>query len=678
MTRGRYGEIFDLVPRPKVMTQVDTGTFKIGATLSYQTKAYGEEIQTWHKVWLAGCFKLEVAGQKPTLVFVRQDKFSPQQYKLTITKSEIKIEYQYKEGIYYAMLMLHKLYHLYEGELPCVQIVDWPDIQKRGLLFDISRGKIPKLEGLIELVDLLALLQYNELQLYIEGPVFDYESIRWQGKDKTQLITKEEIKYLQAYCKERCIKLIANQNVLGHMKGWLQLEPYKKFSEKPDDSNCTTLNINDPQAVDFAKTLIKDILRCYDSNVINVNLDEPEELGQGASLERVQLQGKDNVYLEYVDEIHQYVTSLNRKMMMWADVIERYPNILKKLPKDIVLLQWGYEAQYDFKKYAKRLKDWGGEFYLCPGTSSWLSFSGRYENMIQNVSRAIEAAKEQKGNILLTDWGDGGHMQHPYVSYLAYIFAGNGMWHEKEKNKVDLEKYLSHLLGDKANRVGQIIKALGNYYLYEGVKAPNQTSLFNMYTTGYIYNKIYENEISLAIGRLSEKATRQQEENVWACITPYEQEKIHKLISWAQGEVECLQLSKVVVKKEIISTLNWIKLCLYMDDFIRQEYKVSRIKRLEKIKMILKTIDQIEEMDTVLWQQRNKPSGLQNILGQLAYIRKLYLDKKQEIDKGFVYNILDHIKTYRNYRAYLHKSNTIENKKYKQLYKKAVERGKKL
>lgn len=68
------------------------------------------------------------------------------------------------------------------GPVPSHRVIeDWPDLPRRGLMLDISRGKVPQMERLYRLVDLLADLKLNELQLYTEH-TFAYRNHRevWQ------------------------------------------------------------------------------------------------------------------------------------------------------------------------------------------------------------------------------------------------------------------------------------------------------------------------------------------------------------------------------------------------------------------------------------------------------------------------------------------------------------------
>jgi len=98
-------------------------------------------------------------------------------------------------------------------------------------MLDISRGKVPTLETLYKVVDLLSDLKYNHLQLYIEGFSFGYPSFKHLWENTEIPIKPNEFRQLDAYCKDNYIELVPNQNSVGHMGAWLATEEYKDLAE---------------------------------------------------------------------------------------------------------------------------------------------------------------------------------------------------------------------------------------------------------------------------------------------------------------------------------------------------------------------------------------------------------------------------------------------------------------
>ena len=112
--------------------------------------------------------------------------------------------------------------------VPVLTIADWPVLPHRAYMKDIARCRIPTMIELYRMVDLMASLKYNQLQLYMEASyAYEQHEEVWKG---TSPMTAEEIQLLDTYCHARCIELVPNQNSLGHMHRWLIHEKYSGTS----------------------------------------------------------------------------------------------------------------------------------------------------------------------------------------------------------------------------------------------------------------------------------------------------------------------------------------------------------------------------------------------------------------------------------------------------------------
>ncbi len=120
--------------------------------------------------------------------------------------------------------------------IPNIQISDFPDFPARGVMLDISRNKVPTFETTLALVDMLAGWKINQLQLYTEH-TFAYRQHPEVWAEASPF-TGEEILALDAFCRDRHIELVPNQNSFGHMEPWLIHERYRPLAEAPD--GCMT------------------------------------------------------------------------------------------------------------------------------------------------------------------------------------------------------------------------------------------------------------------------------------------------------------------------------------------------------------------------------------------------------------------------------------------------------
>ena len=120
--------------------------------------------------------------------------------------------------------------------LPCLEVRDAPDLPRRGFMLDVSRDRVPTEASLCALVEQLAALKLNVLQLYTEH-TFAYPGHEAVWRDASPL-TPEEIVRLDAFCAERGVELVPNQNGFGHMERWLRHPAYRALGELESGGSC--------------------------------------------------------------------------------------------------------------------------------------------------------------------------------------------------------------------------------------------------------------------------------------------------------------------------------------------------------------------------------------------------------------------------------------------------------
>src|SRR5208282_3083298 len=259
-------------------------------------------------------------------------------YALSISKDGIELSFRETGGLRAATATLRQLLRQYGRRLPCLKIRDWPDFPRRGVMLDISRGRVPKLETLFELVEHLADFKINELQLYTEH-TFAYRKYKsvWQSWGA---LTGEEIRKLDARCRELGIDLVPNQNSFGHLRYLLEdprLRKLAEVSESYEDASGgfirrpSTLAPNHAGTLSFLRRLYDELLPNFSSEFFNVGCDETWDLGRGQSKKLCGAKGKGRVYLDFLKQIHREVSARGKRMMFWGDIILKYPKLIREL-----------------------------------------------------------------------------------------------------------------------------------------------------------------------------------------------------------------------------------------------------------------------------------------------------------------------------------------------------------
>ncbi len=410
----------------------------------------------------------------------------PEGYALAISKTGIEISFREMAGLRAATATLRQLLREYGRRLPCLRIRDWPDFPRRGVMLDISRGRVPKLETLLDLAEKLSDFKINELQLYTEH-TFAYKKYKsvWQSWGA---LTAKEIKILDARCRELGIDFVPNQNSFGHLRYFLEDPRLKKLGElsEPYEAETkdflrrpTTLAPNHLGTIPFLRGLYDELLPNFSSQFFNVGCDETWDLGRGQSKKVYEAKGKGRVYLDFLKKIQREVSTREKKMMFWGDIILKYPKLIRELPKNIIALNWGYEANHPFAKEAAQFAKAKIPFYVCPGTSTWQTLIGKHDNALANLKAAAKAG-EKFGAIgyLITDWGDGGHPQPLAVSWPMLVAGAALAWNSKDFNESKLVPVLSRdVFEDSTGKIAAAAFKLGFAHKKLGVKALNETPL---------------------------------------------------------------------------------------------------------------------------------------------------------------------------------------------------------
>ena len=379
-------------------------------------------------------------------------------------------------------------------EVCAVHIEDRPDFGIRGVMLDVSRNRVPTMAYLERLIDRLAEWKVNHLQLYVEHTYAyaDHEEV-WRDASP---FTAEEIRSLDAFCRERFIELAPNQNSFGHFHRWLVHDRYRPLAEVPEgfrhpfsvDPEPFSLCATDPRVLELLAGLYDELLPQFGSRRFNVGLDETFDLGRGRSAGACEERGKPAVYLDFLRQVHRLVTERGRQMLFWGDIILEHPEVIDRIPEDAVALCWGYEADHPFADQCARLAASGRQFWVCPGTSSWNSFGGRLHNAIGNLALAATAGRDAGAQgFLITDWGDHGHLQPTPVAELPLSIGAGFAWSVDtaaeaatgpERNE---EAWLDHarrFVCDGDETTARTVVDLGAIDLDCGGPAMNGTTLF--------------------------------------------------------------------------------------------------------------------------------------------------------------------------------------------------------
>lgn len=399
---------------------------------------------------------------------VRDPAVPGEGYRLDLTADDCVITTADAAGERHARATLAQLRTHYGARIPTLTITDAPVFAVRGAMLDVSRDRIPTMAEFGRIIPLLASFKFNHLQLYVEHTVaYAGHEAAWAGLDP---LTPDELRALDALCAAHGIELAANQNCFGHLSGFLKLPAYQHLAEIAVDGTWDfnglvtrtgpfSLCPSEPAALTFISDLLAQLCPLIRSPWVNIGCDETFDVGQGKSRAAVAQRGRAPVYLDFVRQVCALVQSHGKRPQFWADIALEHPEYLHELPADLCGLAWGYEGDARFGAWCSSLIASGHTAWVCPGTSSWRSFTGRTSERRANLLAAAEqGAAHGASGFLVTDWGDIGHRQQWPISLHGLAEAAHRAWSGTQP--FDARAAGLHAFGHAA--IGPWLDALGD------------------------------------------------------------------------------------------------------------------------------------------------------------------------------------------------------------------------
>jgi len=371
------------------------------------------------------------------------DVLCEEAYRLEIAEEGIAIRASSGRGFLYGAATLIQLCKLYKGEIPCMEIDDEPSFPNRGYLLDVSRGRVPTMDTLRNLVDKLALYKINQLQLYVEDSFLldGFEEI-WSQTDP---LISEEILELDRYCSIRGIELIPCIATFGHLYNLLSSESFGQYREIPEDPGEVftwhnrmiyhTINVSDPQSVDLIIGILDQYISLFRSNKVNICCDETFDLGKGKSAEQARAHSKGSLYVAYVNKLVGFLQSVGREVMIWGDMLLEHQESVGELYVDVTVLNWNYDNGR-FENKVRFFRDAGMKQYVCPSVAGHSRLVNAYGLSFVNIQEMAElGCKYGAEGFLNTEWGDSGHINMPSLSVPCMIYGAAKSWNVQDKRE---------------------------------------------------------------------------------------------------------------------------------------------------------------------------------------------------------------------------------------------------
>ena len=360
-------------------------------------------------------------------------------------------------GMFYGIQTLRQL-TVGNGSGACLEAVtirDWPAMRYRGISDDISRGPVPKLAFQEHVVRVLAAFKMNVYSPYMEA------ALDYTGSPLTALpggaMTPSDYSALVHFAEQYHVTVIPEQEAFGHLHHVLMLDQYAPLSELPLGDALAPENANSFQLI---RGWFTELANLTPGPFLHIGADEVTEIGLGQSRRLVEQQGEPQIYLNFLTQVHATLAPLHKRLLFWGDIAMKNPQLVNKLPKDMIAVAWEYGPRAEgFEKWIRPFTDAGMETWVAPGINNWgRVYPSNWEGLPNIQEFVRDGQKLGATGMLNTIWNtqeddEGGLFNNDWYGVL---FGGTAAW---QAGASDIKRFQSDygfvFHGDTTGKIDQ-------------------------------------------------------------------------------------------------------------------------------------------------------------------------------------------------------------------------------
>ena len=388
----------NIIPLPKEMI-IENGTFELNKSISIEyDDLFNIEGEFLERI-LSDQFKLETGQNGKVLSLKKMNNYIKEGYQLKVNRNDISIEASSREGIFYGIQTLIQLMELnkYENdiELPTCKINDSPSFKHRGMLLDCCRHFFDK-KVIKKYIDLLAQYKMNKLHWHLtedQGWRIEIDkypkltSIGSQRKDSSGVYegyyTKENIKEIVDYAKNKHIEVIPEIEFPGHSQAAIAAYPQLSCTGKPIDVATEWGVFKDiycagnDSVFTFMEDVLSEVIELFPSSFIHIGGDEAPKTRwencpkcQKRMLEE-NLKDEHELQSYFIKRIEKYLNSRGKTLIGWDEILEG------GLAKNAVVQSWrGMNGGIEAAKH-------GNKVIMSPTSHAYFDYSIKSTDMKQ-------------------------------------------------------------------------------------------------------------------------------------------------------------------------------------------------------------------------------------------------------------------------------------------------------
>ena len=227
-------------------------------------------------------------------------------------------------------------------------------LEVRAVQLDLARQQ-ESIVFIKQFCDFIADNGFNTLVLYLEGRIRT-DSFPYPAENESYSL--DEMKNVVEYAAAHGIDIIPVVSTLGHAEQFLQYKGITHLAELRDGDDgrffnsrakhmfCPSLS----ETYKFLDEYFTELAAVFPSQYFHVGCDESWDIGC-CKLCRQRLNAgetQSDIFAAHMIASHEIISGkLGKRMLMWDDMFEQYPEALDILPRDIVMCNWNYSIAPD-------------------------------------------------------------------------------------------------------------------------------------------------------------------------------------------------------------------------------------------------------------------------------------------------------------------------------------------
>jgi hypothetical protein len=340
---------------------------------------------------------------------------------------------------------------LQTATIQTASIKDWPALPHRGLDDDLSRGPVPTLAFQKRQVRTLAAYKLN-----IYSPYFEH-TLAYAGSPLVAppggAMTPSDVAELVRYAAQYHVTVVPEQEAFGHLHHVLKYEQFASLGETPHGQVLSPVQ---PGSLALIKQWFTQIAQQFPSRWVHIGADETNELGKGQTRDLVTQRGLDQVYVDFLCQIHGVIQPTGKRILFWGDLAWHNPDLVAALPKDMIGVPWVYDAKPGFDKYIEPFNRAGMEVWVAPGVNNWRRVYPDSNIGLVNIQHFVRDGQRLGARGMLnTVWNDDGEGVFDQDWY-GVLFGAAASWQPGESSIPQFQaSYGAVFHGDPSDKIDQ-------------------------------------------------------------------------------------------------------------------------------------------------------------------------------------------------------------------------------